>query len=276
MNKFIATKNDAGRTILKFLISIFKNISHHKIEKLFRKKNIKINDQKINDKKIILKENDIIKIYGLNLEEFNNFKKIDVYFKVIYEDENILVINKPENFLVHGKYNSIDNQVLTYLNFKKIDSFTPSHVGRLDKVTSGIILYAKNYSSLKELNDKKDYFEKFYIAISNLNKEILLESFIFHDDLKQKEFINKEKGKKCKTKFIPLKDNKVLIQIFTGRKHQIRASLEYLNFPIKGDTKYGGFKAKRVYLHANKIILNNLEGNLTYLNNKEFISKPDF
>ena len=276
MNKFIATKNDVGRTILKFVISIFKDVSHHKIEKLFRKKNIKINDQKINDKKIILKENDVIKIYGLNFEKFNNFKKIDIHFKVIYEDENILVINKPENFLVHGKYNSIDNQVLTYLNFKKVDSFTPSHVGRLDKVTSGIILYAKNYSSLKELNNKKNDFEKFYVAISKINEETLLESFIFHDDFKQKEFISQEKGKKCKTKFTPLEDNKVLIQIFTGRKHQIRASLEYLNFPIKGDTKYGGTSAKRVYLHASKIILNNLEGNLSYLNKKEFVSEPDF
>lgn len=276
MNKFIITQNEEGKTILKFIISIFKNVSHHQIEKLFRKKNVKINDQKINDKKIILKENDVIKVYGLKFEKFNDFKKIDIHFKVIYEDKNILVINKPENFLVHGKYNSIDNQVLTYLNFKKIDSFKPSHVGRLDKVTSGIILYAKNYSSLRELNNKKDYFKKFYIAISKLDKEILLEAFIFHDEFNQKESISKKEGKKCKTKFTLLEDNKVLIQLFSGRKHQIRASLEYLNFPIKGDIKYGGTKAKRVYLHSSKLILNNLEGNLSYLNQKEFVSKPDF
>ena len=276
MNKFVATKNDAGRTILKFITSVFKNIPHHKIEKLFRKKNVKINDQKINDKKIILKENDVIKIYGLNLELKSDFKNVEIHFRVIYEDENILVINKPENFLVHGKYNSIDNQVLSYLKFKKVDSFTPSHVGRLDKLTSGIMLYAKNYNSLKELNDKKTYFEKFYIAISKLNEKFLLEAFIFHDDLKQKEFISQKKGKSCKTSFIPVEDNKVLIQTYSGRKHQIRASLEYLKFPIKGDTKYGGTSARRLYLHSNKLILNNLEGHLNYLNKKEFISKPDF
>ena len=186
------------------------------------------------------------------------------------------MINKPENFVVHGKYNSIDNQVLSYLKFKKVDSFTPSHVGRLDKLTSGIMLYAKNYNSLKELNDKKTYFEKFYIAISKLNEKFLLEAFIFHDDLKQKEFISQKKGKSCKTSFIPVEDNKVLIQTYSGRKHQIRASLEYLKFPIKGDTKYGGTSARRLYLHSNKLILNNLEGHLNYLNKKEFISKPDF
>ncbi len=276
MNKFVATKNDAGRTILKFITSVFKNIPHHKIEKLFRKKNVKINDQKISDKKIILKENDVIKIYGLNLEVKIDFKNVEIHFRVIYEDENILVINKPENFVVHGKYNSIDNQVLSYLKFKKVDSFTPSHVGRLDKLTSGIMLYAKNYNSLKELNDKKTYFEKFYIAISKLNEKFLLEAFIFHDDLKQKEFISQKKGKSCKTSFIPVEDNKVLIQTYSGRKHQIRASLEYLKFPIKGDTKYGGTSARRLYLHSNKLILNNLEGHLNYLNKKEFISKPDF
>ena len=276
MNKFVATKNDAGRTILKFITSVFKNVPHHKIEKLFRKKNVKINEQKISDKKIILKENDVIKIYGLNLEVKNDFKDVEIHFEVVYEDENILVVNKPENFVVHGKYNSIDNQVLSYLKFKKVDSFTPSHVGRLDKLTSGIMLYAKNYNSLKELNNKKNYFEKFYTAISNLNEKVLLEAFIFHDDSKQKEFISQKKGKKCKTSFTPINDNKLLIQTFSGRKHQIRASLEYLKFPIKGDVKYGATSAKRLYLHSSKLILNNLQGHLSYLNKKEFISEPNF
>jgi 23S rRNA pseudouridine955/2504/2580 synthase len=277
MNKFIATKNDEGRTILKFINSFFNDVPYSRIEKTFRNKDIKINNKRIKNKKIILKCGDIIEIYGLKLVKSHKINSIKINFKIIFEDKNILIINKPQNIIVHGEKNSINNQVLSYLKFEKKDSFTPSHIGRLDKVTSGIMVYAKNFKSLLELNNKRQFFEKYYKAISNLKKNLILKAYIFHDEKLKKEIVNLNKmGKKCQTQFITQENNLIIIKLFTGRKHQIRSSLEFLKFPIKGDTKYGGKSAKRVYLHSYKIIFNNLENDLKYLNNKIFISEPNF
>ena len=274
MNTFKATKNDEGRTLLKFLNSLLIDVPKSKIERMFRNKDIKVNGKRTRDKKYIISEGDEIIVFGVRFSP-KTFDKVKPTFEVIYEDENILVINKPETIVMHDDKNSLDTQVLTYLNFVKVDSFTPSHIGRLDKVTSGVVLYGKNYETVRMLKENSSFFIKTYRAQSDLKDDTTLRAYIYHDENLQKEVVtDNQSGKVVKTSFLVLGRGEIEATLHTGRKHQIRASLEFLKAPIKGDKKYGGSKAERVYLHSYRLVLNGLSGNLEYLNNKEFISHP--
>ncbi|WP_029513462.1 RluA family pseudouridine synthase [Mycoplasmopsis primatum] len=283
MQKFIATQNDNGRKLIKFLQRIFKNVPDSYLHKILRNRNVKINNQRVNDANFTIKTNDEIIVYRLDSEEKSLYAfddNIKLSSPIIYEDENILVVNKIQGVEVHGSKNSLDNQVLSYLKFNQESSFKPSHVGRLDKLTSGIMLYAKNYSALVELNNKTGLFDKIYILKSEYNKpdqEVKL--FIYHDEKQQKmvatDKVKNESQFNAITKIFT-QNKKLYAQIYTGKKHQIRATMEYLGFPILGDTKYGGLKSKRLFLHCCKLTLKELEGNLAYLNNKTFECKQDW
>lgn len=165
--KLKASKNDEGRTLFKFLIKNLNNVPVSAIEKVFRLKDIKVNGIKTNNKSYLIVKNDIILVYGLEDVKKNISYQTQIDFKVIYEDKNILVIDKPINVSMHGFDDSLDNQVLSYLNYKQTDSFIPSSIGRLDRVTSGLIIYAKTYSALVQLNNKINLHEKYYLLKSD-------------------------------------------------------------------------------------------------------------
>ncbi|UUM19939.1 MULTISPECIES: RluA family pseudouridine synthase [unclassified Mycoplasma] len=278
MIEIIATKNDSTRSVFKILQKYFPNLPLSKIEKIFRKKDIKVNGNRKIDKNYKVNQGDVITVYGIfdpQETDESNIKIFNNQLDILYEDENILIINKPNGIAVHGEENSLDNQVLGYLNFQKIDSFTPSHVGRLDKDTSGIILYGKNYLSVKILNQTHHKFIKKYQFLSDFtpnNQRIKL--YFYKDDQAQKTKISpkpKDNSKEGVTQFY-FEGNRKIAQIITGRKHQIRLTLKYLNAPIYGDKKYGGKKAERLMLHSWYLKLQGLSGELSYLNNKEFWS----
>ena len=273
MKTFKATLNDEGRTIFKYLQKTLSDIPRSKIEKLFRKKDIKINGKRISDKKITLKDGDVIVVYAIYTQDKSSKSvKASIEFQTIYEDDNILLVNKKSGVAVHDEPNSLDMQVLAYLKYKPIETFKPSHVGRLDKVTSGIMIYAKNYNALRMLNEKSSNFIKIYQFKSDLKEPITTTFNIHHDENMQREICGGE-GKTTKTIFF-FENNKWYAQILTGRKHQIRASLSKLGFPIYGDKKYGGKSGYRVFLHAYSLEFGGLEGKLKYLNGQEFLSKP--
>ncbi|SJZ44763.1 RluA family pseudouridine synthase [Mycoplasmopsis verecunda] len=284
-----ATKNDSGRTLFKLVTKYCSSLPLSRIEKIFRKNDIKVNNIRKVPKNYLVKENDNIQIYGI-LESEANFKidsvqKIAQQFKILYEDDNLLIIDKPIGIEVHGADNSIDNQVLSYLNFQAQDSFKPSHIGRLDKDTSGIMLYGKNHFTVSQLNEKSDSLIKKYIFWSNIN----LDKYSEKSPLKVSVYMLKDevnKRMKVSPKQLPnsknsitlfyMEDGKKIAQLLTGRKHQIRATLKYLGYPIAGDKKYHGTNSKRLYLHSYSIKFKNLMGELKYLNNLEIISLPNF
>ena len=257
MNKtLIAKNNDVNRSLFKYLVIMLNNVPISRIEKLFRLKDIKVNGIRTNDKQYKLKLGDEIIVYGLNdLFKENIESKVEINFSVIYEDKNLLIIDKAKNIAIHSEENCLNEQVLKYLNYKKNSSFVPSSIGRLDKKTSGLILYAKNYKTLVEFEEKQKYFDKVYQFVSDYN-------------IPDSKF-----GVQAKTAFW-IDGNRKYAQILTGKKHQIRVTLQNMGFPILGDTKYGGKRARRMFLHSYSITFHNLSEDFSEYNEQIFICSP--
>ncbi len=284
MHKFVAHKNDGGRKLIKYISSLFKDLPEGRIYKLLRQKCVKINGKRITDSNHVINEGDEVVIYGIKEQATIYIYDVGLQLdsKIIYEDDNILLINKKAGKVVHGEPLCLDDQVLSYLKFKQNSPFKPSHVGRLDKWTSGLIVYAKNYKALRELNDKIGFFNKIYTLKSDYNGgDNVVSAYIHHDEKMQKMIVTKNpvglNNQIVKTK-IYVDSNKLYAQLLTGRKHQIRATMEYLGYPIYGDIKYGWRKKtnKRIYLHSYKLGFNNLSSPLEYLNGREFECNEDW
>ncbi|OAB48630.1 RluA family pseudouridine synthase [Mycoplasmopsis gallinarum] len=274
LKEYKITEANESKKLLNFMKKILHNYSLSFIYSLFRKKEIKVNQKRIADFNYQLKTNDIVSFY-LNEEnkletKTENFDTSDIKFSIIYEDKNILVVDKPIGISIHSEKDSLDMQVLKYLNYKNnLEDFRPSHIGRIDKETSGLMLYAKNHYALSQLNKKQNDFEKIYTFKSDYNgknREIITKILI-NDERKKHN-----KAKEAITQIYNRK-NQWFAKILTGRKHQIRISLAEIGYPIYGDKKYGGKSSDRMYLHSYKLKLQNLDGKLDYLNNTEFIAK---
>lgn len=274
MIKHTITKDDAGRTLLKFIQRVYKHLPLSRIERALREKDIKVNNVHVRDKTYLLKENDELVMYNLDLQKRETpFLATKMTFNVIFEDKNILVVEKPQGLTMHGDKNSLDAQVLRYLNFEKNSSFVPASIGRLDKITSGLVIYGKTYDAVRILNNAQNGFRKVYQFKSDIEKSQLCTLNLMHDENSQKEIVVARGGKEAITKFT-INDKVKLAELVTGRKHQIRVSLSHLGFPIYGDVKYGGKRASRVFLHSYKLSLDELVDDLAYLNGKEFVSDP--
>ncbi|WFQ92421.1 RluA family pseudouridine synthase [Mycoplasma feriruminatoris] len=296
MNKFVVNKNDENQSLFKFLKKTFKTTPISVIYKWIRNKSIKINSKRVNDKNYLLKLNDIIEVYDSNKPIIRDqFKYIsNTNLDIVYEDKNILIVNKPNNLEIHSLYNDcLDNMVKSYLVDKKEydiyqeNSFVVSHVHRLDKLTSGLVIYAKNKISSTILTNafkNKDQIEKYYYALTSndwiLDNYLIVNGYInYNSDIKKADFSLSEKNnyKYCQTEFKLINKNLILVKLITGKKHQIRSILSFYNNPVLNDFRYNGKKIndlKMIYLAAFKIKFKNLEKPLDYLNNKEFIKNP--
>ena len=260
----------------KFIFDKFSSLSSGLFYKTLRKKDFRVNDNRISEN-IILHTGDEIKVFiSDELLESN------VSLPTIYEDDNILVIDKPTSIEVVG-----DNSVTSILE-KKYSYIKPCH--RLDRNTTGLVLFAKNEESLNILLDKfKNHeIEKHYRAIVYgipKIKKAKLEAFLFKDSKKSLVYISGEPKKgyqKIITSYEVIKEDKkqnisVLdVKLETGRTHQIRAHLAYVGLPIIGDGKYGKneinkkFNKKTQLLESYSLKFNfsSPSGVLSYLNGK--------
>lgn len=282
MKKLIVNKKYDGKKLNKFLLDNIPNLSFSLFCNTLRKKDIKINGKRIN-KDIIVFDGDEVLVYIS--DDLLNSLSPTFNLKIVYEDDNILVIDKPSNIEVTGN-NSLTDLVHNYYN--NLD-FKPMPCHRLDRNTSGLILYAKNDNSLSILLNKfKNHeIEKHYLAlvygIPNVNFK-RNEAYLFKDNKKSMVYISdipKKGYVKIITSFTVLEkrnNNTCLldINIETGKTHQIRAHLAYLGFPIIGDGKYGKnevnkkFGKKSQELCSYKIKFNFISdsGILNYLNSK--------
>lgn len=301
------SSKDSNQRVDKYLKKYLNEAPLSFIYKLFRKKDVKINKHWVKEN-YILQEGDELSIYisDQQLEEFNKpkeIKKVNLNHPIIYEDDNILIIDKPRGLLVHGDENekvvTLANEVINYLYFKgeynpNDKGFTPAPAHRLDRNTSGLVVFAKNLVSLQKLEElfkNKDNITKEYLALvkGKVDHKLEIDSPLLKDEKTGTVRVSKY-GKSALTYVEKVKFygdfTLVNVRILTGRTHQIRVHLSSLGYPIVGDSKYGDFKLNKMFkdlygfenqfLHAYKLTFKNIDGHLSYLSNKSFISKlPD-
>lgn len=281
MKKLVVNKKYDNRKLDKFLKDNILNLSNNLFYKTLRKKDIKINGKRVSENVTVF-DGDEIQVYiSDNLLESN------LNLDIVYEDNNILLINKPSNIEVTGV------QSLTEVVHKLYSSceFKPMPCHRLDRNTSGLILFAKNKLALDILLEKFKHheIEKHYLALVYgvpKKKNEKLVSYLFKDSSKSLVYISdvpKKGYQKIITSYslIETFDNNsslLDVEIETGRTHQIRAHLAHINLPIIGDGKYGineinkKFKAKTQKLVSYKLFFKfeSDSGILEYLNKKSF------
>lgn len=307
MKEIRVSKINQGQRIDKFVRKFLSNAPLSFIYKLFRIKDVKVNGKRIN-KDYVLQDNDIIQIYvsDKQLEEFNSTRlvvKTHQNLDIIYEDQNILIVNKPSGLLVHGdekeKRITLTNIVLNYLldkgEFNVFDhTFVPAPCHRLDRNTSGLVIFAKNMESLhslEELFKDKTQIQKEYLCLvaGRIEGSGKIDAPLFKDEKTKMVSVRSELmgGKRALTYYQTqevFSDCSLLkVQIVTGRTHQIRVHTAYIKHPILGDNKYGNFdlnkKFRMLYqydnqfLHAEQITFLEINGILSYLSNKTFTAK---
>lgn len=281
MEKLIVNKKYDNKKLDKFVLDNLPYLSSGSFFKLLRKKDIKVNGKRISQN-IEIRNGDEILLYTPD-----NLKKEYNKLNIIYEDENILIINKPVNVEVTGN-NSLTS--IVHNNYTS-ELFKPMPCHRIDRNTTGLVLFAKNELALNILNQKfnNHEIEKHYKAlvygIPHI-KSSKLEAYLFKDRKNSTVYISDD-YKKCYQKIITkysvietFDNNTSLldVEIETGRTHQIRAHLAHIGYPILGDGKYGinqinkqfGFKHQQLCHYKMKFNFVNDSSILNYLNNKTF------
>lgn len=305
---YTITNKDCNQRIDKFLKRMLKDAPVSFLYKMFRQKDVKVNGKKANID-YILKEGDVVDIY-LKEDLLNQFHKeallrpVKADFPILYEDDNILVIDKPKGLLVHGdegeKRITLQNMVLNYLKDKRewdpdsLTGFIPSPAHRLDRNTSGIVIFGKNLPALQELLTlfrERTQIEKRYTLLvrgttserGEINYPLIKDS-----NKKMVKVGTIQKGAKpALTRFHRIKSytcgfSLVEAELLTGRTHQLRVHFAAIGHPIVGDSKYGDFKVnenfeklyglKNQFLHASYFKFDKIDGVLSYLSGKEFNS----
>lgn len=304
MKSFTIEKNDANQRLDKFLTKSFPNLPKALMYKYIRIKRIKVNGKRA-DISTRLSCGDVVDMY-INDEFFAqketvyDFMSASKSLDIVYEDENIILLNKKTGLLSHPDDSEYIDTLITrtkrYLYEKgewqpqQESSFTPALVNRIDRNTSGIVICAKTAEALRVLNQKmKDReLHKIYLCIVHgkpKKQSDILEGHLFKDEKKNKVFVSKAPtagSKYIKTRYTVLgtKDNLSLLEVelLTGRTHQIRAHLASIGHPLLGDGKYGTNALnkksglKKQCLCSYKLIFDftTPAGELEYLNKKEF------
>ncbi|WP_026882891.1 RluA family pseudouridine synthase [Clostridium akagii] len=296
--RIVIGPNEAGQRVDKFIRKWLKDVPLSAIFRSFRKGDIKVNGKKTKEKYSLV-EGDLVETYDIKSKpEKKVFKRIDNNFKVTYEDDNMLLLEKWPGVLVHSNGESeeptLTDYVLSYLYDKgdyapeKEVTFTPAPCNRLDRNTSGVVIFGKNFEAIKLLNEmiRKRSIKKYYVAlVKGRIKEGLYEGFIYkNEDTNISKVFDKEmpdtKRIAMDVKNIQSCGSFSLIEIdlITGRSHQLRAHLSHLGNAIVGDSKYGDKKLNSFFnnkyglnyqfLYAYKVIFKDCPEKFSYLENK--------
>ncbi|MBR6940641.1 MAG: RluA family pseudouridine synthase [Clostridia bacterium] len=304
MKSFVIGKNDSGQRLDKFISKAVPSLPQSLMYKYIRTKRIKVNSKRA-EISLRLEENDTVDMY-INDEFFApvaekyDFLSASKKLSVIYEDSNIMLLDKSVGLLSHpdeNEYNdTLISRVRRYLYEKgeydpsDENSFSPSLVNRIDRNTGGIVIAAKNAESLCILNLKlkNREIDKYYLCVVHgilKKKSGILEGYMSKDETKNKVTVSSREipgGKIMRTEYsvIDEKDGLSLVRVklLTGRTHQIRAQFAAAGHPLLGDGKYGTnamnkkYGYKKQFLYSYRLVFSFTEdaGILNYLNGKEF------
>ena len=257
-----------------FLFKLFKDVPKNHIFKIIRNGEVRVNKKRIKTL-YKLKINDLVRIPPIDfIEKKEKTPSTAFKPKIIFEDEWLLVVNKPSGLAVHGG-SGIDFGLIELMRHLKPEHRFLELVHRIDKNTSGIIVIAKKRSALRSMQElfRNKKIKKNYLVAVKGNWDFQKKEVILRLEKKQTpegHHVNVVedplKGKLSKSIFYLEKKtpHKSLLsaQIITGRTHQIRVQLAFLGFPVLGDDKYGDFALnkklhssglKRMFLHAHKL-----------------------
>ncbi len=309
MKTLIVDEKHSDKRIDRYITAVLPDLSFPLLQKTFRKKDVKVNGVRVKQDYMVA-PGDKIELYIADslLEETaqKNTGRQDKGFEAVYEDDNLLIVNKKQGIPVHPDRDQssgtlIDN-VRKYLKEKNspeavTSSFQPMLCHRLDRNTGGLVLIAKNQESLDILLEKIETREitKYYQCLVKGKPEkdsAVLKAFLFKDESKSQVYINSRRtpgALEIITKYTLISYHKKLdiskleIELVTGRTHQIRAHLASIGHPVIGDGKYGSNAVNRPLgaryqaLWAYKLEFDFTEaGKLNYLKGRSFEVKPQF
>ena len=276
--KFSIKPEEVGKRLDLILTERIADLTRSKLKKIIESKNVKINNKIISSpsKKVKIDEKIVVKI---TKDENTTIQPTKIKIDIVFEDKDILVINKPVGMVVHpgaGNYTNTLVNALIYKYKKKLSdingSFRPGIVHRIDKGTSGLLVVAKNnlahFNLAKQFNEhtiKRKYLALVWGVIRPLKGKI--ETFITRNKKnRQLMMVSEVRGKKAITNYVTqkvydIKDvpkiSLIECELQTGRTHQIRVHMKFKGNPLLGDKSYGKKKIK--FKKVDKNFLNNLE-----------------
>lgn len=300
MREITINKNDAGQRLDKFLSKFMPKLPKSMLYKGLRKNCVRINGSHVKDGSVFINEGDILKLY-FNDEFFGSakvFTPIPHSLDILYEDKNLIIVNKPSGVVVHADDKNTKRTLILEIQSYLYDkgeyrpeaekSFAPALCNRLDRNTSGLIIAAKNAEALRIINEKirSREIRKFYLCVceGHMKKSGALSAFLTRLNKKVEiSDVASENSKPVKLNYTVIGENEkhslVEVELLTGRTHQIRAQFAHIGHPLAGDVKYGGSRSAAYQELISRRLVFDFKsdaGILNYMTGADFSAAAEF